>query len=69
MTTTYTLEVMTIHGHFESTELGATEAHARAVYKAAILVAGPNVECVTLNSFTPSEDPFWEGTHRVLAAG
>jgi hypothetical protein len=69
MTTTYTLEMMTVHGHFEAVELGADEEHARGVYKAAILVAGPNVECVSLNSFTPSDDPFWEGEYRVLAAG
>lgn len=67
--TTFTLEVMTTDEHLEVVDLGTDEAHARNIYKAAVLVAGPNVECVSLNSFTPSDDPFWEGMHRVLAAG
>lgn len=67
--TTFTLEVMTTDHVLEVVDLGTDEAHARNVYKAAALVAGPNVECVSLNSFTPSDEPGWEGTHRVLAAG
>lgn len=68
-TTTFTLEVMNKGGQLEVVALGSDESHARAVYKAATLVAGPNVECVSLESFTPSDEPWVEGTYRTLAAG